>query len=588
MKQARPGGSEAAIVSDTEELRRSAVADEISGAEAVARVLKEEGVQHVFGIHGAHIWAMLSKICESGIKMIHMRHEQSGVYAADGWARASRTPGVCFGTASPGVFNMVAGLSHASLSRSPVVAIVGQHPTTQDGWGSWQENYGADVCGPVTKWSKRVTNTGQISFWLQKAFRDSLAYPPGPVLVEIPSNILGRMEAPAKAPQAGYVPKGETTAPSPAAGDTRQIEAAVRMLMEAERPIIVAGNGVYWADASEALRSFAELARIPVHTRRIGRGAVREDHPLAITGGFRRPFFRDCDVMLVLGHQLNSLENFGQPPTYGSTTQYIQVGEADVEFSPLLPARLSIRGNPRLVLEQMIDCVRALGIDPPGRTPWLDRVTQAREAYRKAQREEAAAVRGAHPMNPRSMGQQIVDFLDASATVIYDSFTLVAFVTDRLEAKFAGQVLDAGTFGGVGHSIGMGIGAQLARPGRQVISLIGDAGIGVAGFDIETAARYNIPVVFFVFNNSGWMSTHYQKIICPTMDSWGMLPDIRYDRIFAEMGCHTELVTEAEQLRPALERAFNSGKPAVINAVPDATIMAPLHEANIKKIRGEK
>jgi acetolactate synthase-1/2/3 large subunit len=264
------------------------------------------------------------------------------------------------------------------------------------------------------------------------------------------------------------------------------------------------------------------------------------------------------------------------------------VGEADVEFSPLLPAKVSIWGNPKKVLKQMIDCVHALRQDPPQRTEWLAQVAQAREQYRRGQREEAEAVRQAHPINPRFMGQQIVDFLDDSATVIYDSFTLVAFVTDRLEAKFAGQVLDASTYGGVGHSIGMGIGAQLARPGKQVISIIGDAGIGVAGFDIETAARYNIPVVFVVFNNSGWMSTHYQKIICPTMDSWGMLPDIRYDKIFAEMGCHTELVTEAEQIRPALERAFNSGKPAVINAVPDATVMAPLHEANIKKIRGGK
>jgi acetolactate synthase-1/2/3 large subunit len=292
--------------------------------------------------------------------------------------------------------------------------------------------------------------------------------------------------------------------------------------------------------------------------------------------------------MLVMGHQLNSLENFGQPPTYGSNTQYIQVGEADVEFSPLLPAKVSIWGNPKKVLKQMIDCVHSLRQDPPQRTEWLAQVVQARETYRRGQREEAEAVRQAHPINPRFLGQQIVDFLDDSATVIYDSFTLVAFVTDRLEAKFAGQVLDASTYGGVGHSIGMGIGAQLARPGKQVISIIGDAGIGVAGFDIETAARYNIPVVFVVFNNSGWMSTHYQKIICPTMDSWGMLPDIRYDKIFAEMGCHTELVTEAEQIRPALERAFNSGKPAVINAIPDATVMAPLHEANIKKIRGGK
>jgi acetolactate synthase I/II/III large subunit len=562
--------------------------EEITGVEAVARVLKEEGVPQVFGIHGSHIWAMLSKICESGIKMIHMRHEQSGVYAADGWARCARKPGVCFGTASPGLYNMTTGLAHAFHSRSPVVAIAGQHPTTQDGWGSWQETYGAEVCQPFTKWSKRVLHTNQISFWMQKAFRDAQAYPPGPVLVEIPSNILGRLESSTKASQAGYMPLGQSAGPKPAQGDPAEVERAVRMLLEAKRPMVVAGNGVYWSDGAEELRTFVELARIPVHTRRIGRGAVREDHPLAITGGYRRPFFRDCDVMLVIGHQLNSLENFGQPPTYGTQTQYIQVGEADVEFSPMLPCKLSIRGNPKLVLKQMIDCVQSLRQAAPERPEWLAAVGKAREAHRKQQREEAAALRQAKPLHPRFMAQEIVDFLDDSATVIYDSFTMVAFITDRLEAKFAGQVLDASTFGGVGHSIGMGIGAQLARPGKQVISIIGDAGIGVAGFDIETAARYKIPAVFFVFNNSGWMSTNYQKIIAPTMDSWGMLPDIRYDKIFAEMGCHTELVTEPEQIRPALERAFNSGKPAVINAIPDATVMAPLHEANIKKIRGSK
>lgn len=562
--------------------------ENISGIDAISKILKEEAVQHVFGIHGSHIWAMLVRICEAGIKMIHMRHEQSGVYAADGWGRASRRPGVCFGTASPGIFNMVGGLAHAFLSRSPVVAISGQHPTTQDGWGSWQEAYGAEVCKTFTKWSQRLTHTGQISFWMQKAFRDSLAYPPGPVLLEIPSNILGRLDPPTKATQLGYIPKGESARPAPAQGDPTQIEKAVRMLMEAEKPIVVAGNGIYWSDASDELLEFIELTQIPVHTRRIGRGAVREDHPLAITGGYRRPFFNDCDVMLVIGHQLNSLENFGQPPTYGSRTQYIQVGETEVEFSPLLPAKLSIWGNPKQILKQMIDCACSIRQVNPQRAQWLAEVTRAREAYRKGQREEAEAVRKAHPMNPRFMGQEIVDFLDDSATIIYDSFTLVAFVTDRLEAKFAGQIMDASTYGGVGHSIGMGIGAQLARPGKQVIGLIGDAGIGVAGFDIETAARYNIPVVFFVFNNSGWMSTHYQKIIFPTMDSWGMLPDIRYDKIFAEMGCHTELVTESEQIRPALERGFNSGKTAVINAIPDTTVLAPLHETNIKKIKGEK
>jgi len=564
------------------------MAEEISGVQAVARILKEEGVKQVFGIHGGHIWGLLAAICEADIKMLHMRHEQSGVYAADGWARASRSPGVCFGTASPGIFNMVCALAHAYHSRSPVVAIVGQHPTNQDGWGAWQEAYGEEVCRSLTKWSKRVLDTSQISFWMQKAFRDALAYPPGPVLVELPTNVLGRLEAPAKAAQTGYLPKGANARPAPTQAPPAEVEKAVRMLLQAEKPIVVAGNGVYWADASEELKEFVELTQIPVHTRRIGRGAVRENHPLSFTGGYRRPFFKACDVMLLVGHQLNSLENFGLPPTFGANTKYIQVADAEAEFSTLLPTELSIRGNPKLVLRQMINCVRSMIKEPPKRTEWLSGIVKVREGYKKQQREEAEAARNAKPLNPRYIGQTIVDFLDDSATIIYDSFTLVAFVTDRIEAKFAGQVLDASTFGGVGHSIGMAIGAQLARPGKQVISIIGDAGVGVAGFDIETAARYKIPAVYFVFNNSGWISTKFQKILCPTMDSWGMLPDIRYDRIFAEMGCHTELVTEPQQILPALERSFNSGKPAVINAIPDDSILAPLHEARVKTIRGEK
>jgi acetolactate synthase-1/2/3 large subunit len=563
--------------------------EELSGSQAIVRVLKEEGVPQIFGVHGGHIWSMLGVACEAGIRMMHMRHEQSGAYAADGWGRASRRPGVCFGTAGPGLYNMVGALSHTYLSRSPVVAIVGQHGTTQDGWGPFQEAYGEDVCRTFTKWSKRVIDTSMVSYWMQKAFRDAVAYPPGPVLVEIPVDVMGALgQNPRKALQAGYMAKEEIARPEPAQGNPGEVEKAVRMLLEAEKPIVVAGGGVYWADASEELKEFAEWMNIPVHTRRIARGAVPENHPLAFTGGYRRPIFGACDVMLLVGHNLNILEGFGQPPTYGRKTKYIQVAESEEEFSPMIPAKISIWGNPKQVLRQMMDCAKSLKKEPPKRKEWLETISKAREAYRKQQREEAEAVRTARPMNPRFMAQEVVDFLDDSATVIYDSFTFVAFVTDRIEAKFAGQILDAGTYGGVGHAVGMGIGAQLARPGRQVIGLIGDGGVGVAGFDIETAARYKIPVVYFVFNNSGWLPNTYQKLVCPTMDPWGMLEDIRYDKVFAEMGCHTEWVTEPEQIRPALERAFNSGKTAVINALPDKTVLAPLHEARLKVYRGEE
>jgi acetolactate synthase-1/2/3 large subunit len=484
---------------------------------------------------------------------------------------------------------MLGGLAHAYLSRSPVVAIVGQHGTAHDGWGPFQEGYGEEVCRGFTKWSKRVLSIGTVSYWVRKAFRDAVAYPPAPVLVEIPIDVMGALgQSPEKAAQVGYMPKGENTQPRPAQGDPADVEEAVRLLLGAEKPIVLAGGGVYWAEAAEELREFIELMQIPVHTRRIGRGAVPENHPLAFTGGYRRPLFGACDVMLLIGHHLNVLEGFGQPPTYGQKTKYIQVGEADEEFSPMIPAKLSIWGNPKKVLCQMIDCARSLIKEPPRRSSWLEAVAQARATHRRQQREDAEVVRNTRPINPRFLAQELVDFLDDSSTVIYDSFTLVAFVTDRIEAKFAGQILDAGTYGGVGHAVGMGIGAQLARPGKQVIGLIGDGGIGVAGFDIETAARYKIPVVYFVFNNSGWMGTAFQKLVCPVMDSWGMLEDIRYDRIFAEMGCHTELITEPEQIRPALERAFNSGKTAVINAIPDKAVLAPLHDARLRVYRGEE
>ncbi|GAJ22269.1 unnamed protein product, partial [marine sediment metagenome] len=150
--------------------------------------------------------------------------------------------------------------------------------------------------------------------------------------------------------------------------------------------------------------------------------------------------------------------------------------------------------------------------------------------------------------------------------------------SDKIKASFAGQILDGATWSGVGHGIGIAMGAQLASPGKQVVDLLGDGGMGIAGWDIETAAHYKIPACYLLYNNSSWMGDAAQQAILPPdvkNCDWSTLPDIRYDKIFAEMGCHTELVAEPQQLKPALERAFNSGKTSVINVIPDKTAVAP-------------
>jgi acetolactate synthase-1/2/3 large subunit len=423
-----------------------------------------------------------------------------------------------------------------------------------------------------------------VSFHLQKALRDAVAYPPGPVVLEIPVNILGRKVEEER--QEGYIPKERCAELSTSVADPVLVDKIVRMLLEAERPIVIGGEGIYWSEASEELKEFVELLRIPVHTRRMGRGAIPETHPLAFTGGYRRPLLNTADVIAVFGLRMSMLEHFGQPPTYNHDVKYILVSESYDDLEARLPTEMRLLANPKRVLRQMIDCAKDLMKDSPERTEWLGEVTRLKEAARKERREMVSKVRDARPINPHFLAQEVVDFLDDSATIILDSYSMAGFTTDKIEAKFAGQVLDAGTVGGVGHSVGIAMGAQMGRPGKQVLALLGDGGIGISGFDIETAARYKIPAVYLLFNNSSWISTEFQKMALPKVDSWGMLPDIRYDKMFEEMACHTEFVTEPEQIRPALERSFNSGKTSLINVIPDNTVLPPQLGVSLARGRG--
>ena len=183
----------------------------------------------------------------------------------------------------------------------------------------------------------------------------------------------------------------------------------------------------------------------------------------------------------------------------------------------------------------------------------------------------------ARPIHPHRLAREIVELLDPSATLIYDSFTGSGFLTEWFRSRFAGQTLDAGPLAAVGHSIGMAIAAQLARPGKQIFVMLGDGGMGVGGMDIETAVRYKLPIVFLVYNNSSWMGIGPRQFLFDQeMPCWDMVPDIRYDRMFEEVGCHGEHVEDPEDIRPALERAFNSGKTAVVNLVADPYVVHPM------------
>ncbi len=552
---------------------------ELDGGALVGRVFKEQKVKYLFAVNGGHTFPILGQLQANDVKLIHMRHEQATAYAADGWARSTGTPGVCCVTAGCGLTNAVTGLALAAMTNSAVVCLSGQHPSTEDGVGSFQEAYGSEICGSFAKYTRRVLDWNTISFHVRQAFRAAASPPQGVALVEIPQNILYRSED-GSHQRAG--PGGYGTDELRAQGDPRSVERAVELLLGSERPLLVGGDGVFWSGAAAELRELAELTSTPVYCRRAGQGAVDERHPLAVRGAWKKPFTSRADVVLSFGFRFWSGEHFGRPPTWSAAARHVQVDADPLRIGSPVPAEVPIVGDPKLVLQQMIELVRAHGRVERDDSAWVAEVGRVGATFETMIAGREQEHHGDVPIHPDRLGRDLAAVLDPTAVLILDSFTLSGYVSHWFSARFPGQLIDAGPLAPVGHGIGMAIGAKLARPGSPVVAVIGDGGMGIGGWDVETAAKYNIPIVVVLWNNSSWGPSFEQiPLLRGHTEPFDMLPGIRYDRIAAELGCHGEHVDDPDGIRPALERAFAASRPAVINIVGDKRIGHPSLGGNL-------
>jgi acetolactate synthase-1/2/3 large subunit len=553
----------------------------VDGGAVVGQVLQEQGVKYLFAINGGHTFPILANLRNHGVTLIHMRHEQATAYAADAWARSTGSVGVCCVTAGCGLTNAVTGLCLAGLTQSAVVCLSGQHPTIEDGLGSFQEAYGSEICRTFAKLSHRVLDWSRIGLDVRRAFRAASSPPQGVAVVEIPTNILYQQGDEATQWRGAKV-YGPDELRSQA--DPRAIERVVELWARAERPLIAGGDGVFWSGAEAELRELAELTHTPVYTRRAAQGALSEEHELAVRGAWKKPFTGRADVVIAVGFRFWSGEKFGQPPTWSGDARSIQIDASLNQIGTHVPADVAVVGDPKLVLEQLIARVRARPGDfAPARTAaWRREVIEARQTFDQMLQDRAAQNHDARPIHPDRLVSEIAQVLDPSATLVIDSFTLSGYTSHWLPAHFAGQIIDAGPLAPVGHSIGMAIGAQLARPGRPVVAIIGDGGLGIGGWDLETAARYQLPIVAILWNNSSWGPGFDQMpILKGRTEPFTMLPNIRYDRIAQELGCHGEFVENPDEIAPALERALQSGKPALVNVIGDPRIGHPTLGGNL-------
>ena len=554
---------------------------QVDGGTLIGRILKEQKVKYMFAVNGGHTFPILANLMNNDIKLIHMRHEQATAYAADGWARTTGTPGICCVTAGCGLTNAVTGLCLAHMTNSAVVCLAGQHPTNEDGIGSFQEAYGSEVCRTFTKYTKRVIDWTTIEIDLRQAFREVLSPPQGVALVEVPTNILYHVDEESKQRKGSKVYDPDELRSQ---GDPRQVERAVELLARAERPLLVGGDGLFWSQAAGELRELAELTNTPVYARRAGQGSVPEDHALTIRGAWKKPFTGRADLVIAIGFRYWSGEHFGQPPTWTDQAKYIQIDPTPSRVGWHVPAEVAVVGDPKLVLRQIIDKIKELKLDFSAKknSTWLKEMAEVRANYTRMVNEREEKFRNNVPIHPDRLTRDLVSVLDKNATVVIDSFTLSGYMSQWFVSRFPGQVVDAGPLAPVGHSIGMSIGIQLARPSSQVVNIIRDGGIGIGGWDLETAAKYKLPVVTVLWNNSSWGPSFEQMPgLKGKTEPFDMLPNIRYDKIFAEMGCHGEHVEKPEEIIPALERALKSGKTAVINVTGDRRIGHPSLGGNL-------
>ena len=537
---------------------------QIDGGRLFAKALKKEGVEYVFTLNGGHIYNLYEGCVDEGIKVIDFRHEQVAAHAAEGWAKVTGKPGVAIVTAGPGVTDAVTGIANAFQAPSPMILIGGNAGITDHLRGGLQDFDSATFLKPVTKFSEQVKRVERIPEYVSIAFRHATSGVPGPVYLEIPIDVVGGV---AEEEDVKYPSSYRTQ--SKAFGDPEYIKQVVDILHSTERPMVLAGSDIWWNDASEELREFVEMIDSPVFLNAMGRGSIPSDHPNLGSLG-RRYGLVKSDTVILIGTPVDFRLGYGADSMFPQSPRLIEIMMDGSKIGQNRDIDVGVVGDSKAVLQQIMDELRATGYKSPGKG-WVEEVITEDQALKAA--DEGMLNSDQTPIHPMRLMKELRDVLDRDATVIGDGGDIVTFAARVLNINEPGHWLDPGQFGCLGAGSGFAAAAQLARPGKQVCIVYGDGGFGLTGFDVESYVRFNLPIVSIVGNNGAWNQTT-QGVVRRGMRGIGtyLSQETNYAKIMDGMGGYGERVTDPEEIRPALERAFNSGKPALLDVVTDQDV----------------
>lgn len=531
-----------------------------NGAELFVDALQKLGIDRIFTLVGDHLNEVLAVAGRAGIQIIDMRHESGVTHAADAWARTTRKPAVSLVTGGPGHTNSLTGIATAYLAASPLIAVSGSRASVVAERQAFQDIDQVGMTRPVVKWAAEPPNAAQIPFYLGRAYAEANTGRKGPVHLTIPVDLfLGKTETPANVP----LPVETSAGVAPA-----DLEKALALLRAAERPVVIAGSGVWWSGAEAELQAFIEKTSLPLYTITMAKGAVSDEHPLCL--GYADPAlnhavhkaFQEADVFLVIGKRIDYRLALGGARLFSSTAKFIQIDIHPQELGMNRKLEVGICADVKVALRGLVEA--AGGKDWAPRASWLGRLRGLRTEWQ--QKVAGLAEDEGTPLHPAAFYRELQKALPPDVLYSWDGGDFAHWGRVSLPAVRPGAWLRLGPLGTIGSALPNAVALQLAHPGKPVVMITGDGSLGFYIAELDTAVRHKLPFVVIVGNDGGWglerelqgYETGGKTVACE-------LRRTRYDVVMEGFGGKGETIDRLEQVGPAVRRAFSAGVPYCLN-----------------------
>ena len=534
---------------------------EVDGATLIARSLKQQGIDHLFGVVGFPITAIAAAAQKEGVAYLGMRNEQSAAYAAAAYGYLTGRPGAAVVVTGPGVVHGLSGLANAQQNCWPMILIGGASETYRGGMGAFQEERQVLIASPFCKFAHGIESVARIPFYVEMATRNAIYGRPGATYLDMPDDIIRGTCELDKIAQAERVPEApRTVAPA------ENVEAALNLLEKAQRPLVILGKGMAWSRGEDEVRAFIERTQVPFVRSPMGKGVMPDDHPLS-AGAARTLALQQADVIFLMGARLNWIFHFGLPPRYAKDVKIIQLDISPEEIGHNKPTEVALVGDGKAIMAQVNKALANRQWFHPKDTPW-------RQALTKKAAENAATIKPQIDDDQGPAGyyralRDVAAWMPKNAILSAEGAGTMDIGLTQLPSSNARSVLNAGTYGTMGVGLGQAIAAAVSDPSRPVVHLSGDSAIGFSGMEMETLVRYNLPVKIVVLNNGG-IGPGMPEI--PENPMFNLKPNAliygaRYDKVMEAFGGKGLFVKEPKDIRKALDEAMAFPGPALVNVV---------------------